>query len=133
MPQQEMCSSALYELSHLHGTVVVGKMPVYRENALFQIQRIRTCTKHILVVIGLDENHSAARKSFVHFLRNVSQIGTHSAVLVVLGMYTVAAALYSIVGRIEAAYLTAASAYSLARDVYDMRAYRDLAAVTKPL
>jgi hypothetical protein len=87
----------------------------------------------MLVVICLYEHHSAARKRFVNFLRNVSEVGTYCAILVVIGMYAIAAALYSIMRCIEAADLTSAAAYGLSRDIDDMGAYCYLIAVAKAL
>ena len=48
-------------------------------------------------------------------------------------MYPVAAALYSIVRGIETAHLTAAAAYGLSRNVYDVGVYRYFSAVAEPL
>ena len=128
-----MRSSALYELSCLHRAVIVGKMPVPREYTLLEVKRIRPRPQHIVIVISLYEHHAAAPESFVHLGSNVPEIGADRAVFIIRGMYPVAAALYGVMRRIEAAKLASAAAYGLSCYVYDMGACSYLVAVAEPL
>ena len=99
MAEDDAAGPRFAELLRQSGTVVIGQMPVLREDTQLQIRRVGAHAQHIGIVIGLDQNRIRPQETLQDFLRDTTHIRRHREDA--LAFYAVADALLRIMRGME--------------------------------